>query len=138
MERRPREISGGQRQRVAIARALILTPDILVLDEPTSALDVTVQARIIDLLFHLREEAGLTYLFISHDLSLVRQIADEVSVLRRGQLVDAGTVDHIFANSTNSYTRRLINSIPGRDTARVPSAGPIPSAESTLAERTSA
>ncbi|WIB07920.1 ABC transporter ATP-binding protein [Arthrobacter sp. zg-Y820] len=138
LERRPREISGGQRQRVAIARALILTPDILVLDEPTSALDVTVQARIIDLLFHLREEAGLTYLFISHDLSLVRQIADEVSVLRRGQLVDAGTVDHIFANSTNSYTRRLINSIPGRDTARVPSAGPIPSAESTLAERTSA
>jgi peptide/nickel transport system ATP-binding protein len=120
LERRPREISGGQRQRVAIARALILTPEILVLDEPTSALDVTVQARIIDLLFHLREEAGLTYLFISHDLSLVRQIADEISVLRTGRLVDAGSVDHIFTESTNPYTRQLIDSIPGQDTRAVP------------------
>lgn len=113
LERRPREISGGQRQRVAVARALILAPEILILDEPTSALDVTVQARIIDLLFDLREQAGLTYLFISHDLSLVRQIADEVSVLAQGRLVDAGSVDHIFTGSTNPYTRRLIDAIPG-------------------------
>lgn len=138
LERRPREISGGQRQRVAIARALILTPEILILDEPTSALDVTVQARIIDLLFHLREEAGLTYLFISHDLSLVRQIADEVSVLRCGQLVDAGTVDHIFTDSTNTYTRRLIDSIPGRGAARAPAAGRALPAGKPLVERTSA
>lgn len=116
LERRPREISGGQRQRVAVARALILTPEILVLDEPTSALDVTVQARIIDLLFDLREESGLTYLFISHDLSLVRQIADGVSVLQQGRLVDSGTVEHLFEHSTNAYTRRLVDSIPGRKT----------------------
>ncbi|GAA3287238.1 dipeptide ABC transporter ATP-binding protein [Arthrobacter citreus] len=138
LERRPREISGGQRQRVAIARALVLTPEILVLDEPTSALDVTVQARIIDLLFHLREEAGLTYLFISHDLSLVRQIADEISVLRTGRLVDAGSVDHIFDESTNPYTRQLIDSIPGQHGRAVSLRHPAGRAVTALAERTSA
>lgn len=114
LERRPREVSGGQRQRVAIARALVLAPQILILDEPTSALDVTVQARIIELLFELREDQELTYLFISHDLSLVRQIADDVSVLEHGRLVETGTVTEIFDNSTSSYTRHLLESIPGR------------------------
>ncbi len=127
LDRRPREISGGQRQRVAVARALILAPEILILDEPTSALDVTVQARIIDLLFDLREEAGLTYLFISHDLSLVRQIADEVSVLAQGRLEDVGSVDHIFTGSTNPYTRRLIDAIPGA-AARQPATAQQPAA----------
>lgn len=120
LDRLPREVSGGQRQRVAIARALVLAPDILVLDEPTSALDVTVQARIIELLFELREEQRLTYLFISHDLSLVRQIADEVSVLEHGRLVESGPVDAVFRNSSHAYTRRLIDSIPGRGAAAVP------------------
>ncbi|MET1033777.1 MAG: ABC transporter ATP-binding protein [Arthrobacter sp.] len=120
LERRPREVSGGQRQRVAIARALVLAPDILVLDEPTSALDVTVQARIIELLFELREEQQLTYLFISHDLGLVRQIADEVSVLEHGRLVESGPADGIFRNSSHEYTRRLIDSIPGRAAAPGP------------------
>ena len=139
LDRRPREISGGQRQRVAVARALILAPEILILDEPTSALDVTVQARIIDLLFDLREEAGLTYLFISHDLSLVRQIADEVSVLAQGRLVDAGSVEHIFTRSANPYTRRLIDAIPGaaaRHSAPSPAAGGISPTLLPLSERT--
>lgn len=113
LDRRPREISGGQRQRVAVARALMLAPEILILDEPTSALDVTVQAQIIDLLHELREDQDLTYLFISHDLSLVRQIADEVSVLERGRLVESGPVAQIFHASTQDYTRRLLDSIPG-------------------------
>ncbi|GAA3668239.1 ABC transporter ATP-binding protein [Arthrobacter ginkgonis] len=119
LERRPREVSGGQRQRVAIARSLVLAPEILVLDEPTSALDVTVQARIIELLFELREDQDLTYLFISHDLSLVRQIADEVSVLEHGRLVESGPVGQVFDDSPNDYTRRLISSIPGRRSGRV-------------------
>lgn len=114
LQKRPAELSGGQRQRVAIARALILAPGILVLDEPTSALDVTVQARVVDLLFELREQQELSYLFITHDLSLVRQIADDVSVLERGRLVETGEVRSVFANTVQPYTRRLIDSIPGQ------------------------
>lgn len=114
LDRRPRELSGGQRQRVAVARALISHPGVLVLDEPTSALDVTVQSRIIDLLFDLRETHNLTYLFISHDLSLVRQIADEVSVLDSGTLVESGPVSEIFSAPRSPYTRRLLDSIPGQ------------------------
>src|SRR6202453_3146630 len=112
LSRRPTHLSGGQRQRVAIARALVLRPDVVVLDEPTSSLDVTVQADIIDLLFGLQKELGLTYLFVSHDLSLVRQIADTVSVLQDGRVVEQGTVEKIFASPEDPYTQALLDAIP--------------------------
>jgi len=111
-DRRASQLSGGQRQRVAIARALILSPEILVLDEPTSALDVTVQSQIVELLHELRELYRLTFLFISHDLSLVRQIADSVTVLDRGRVVESGDVRSVFAAPANDYTRALVDAIP--------------------------
>lgn len=114
LARYPHALSGGQRQRVAIARALVLDPRVLVLDEAVSALDVTVQAQILDLLETLQRDLGLTYLFISHDLAVVRQIADTVSVLHGGSQVDCGRVEDVFLRPGSDCTRELLAAIPGQ------------------------
>lgn len=125
--RLPHALSGGQRQRVAIARALVLDPEIIVLDEAVSALDVTVQAQILELLAQLQRDLGLTYVFVSHDLAVVRQIADTVSVLHSGRQVDYGTVTDVFSSTSSTYTRELIEAIPGTKFPRAePSRQPLP------------
>ncbi|MDO4679705.1 MAG: ATP-binding cassette domain-containing protein [Aerococcus sp.] len=109
--KRPKAFSGGQRQRIGIARAIVNNPQFIVLDEPTSALDVSIQAQILDLLDDIQREMGLSYLFISHDLGVVRHISDRIAVMYRGQLVEVGSTEAIFNDARHPYTQQLLASL---------------------------
>lgn len=112
LNRYPHEFSGGQRQRIAIARALILRPEFIVADEPVSALDVSIQAQIINLLIDLKEKYKLTYLFISHDLNVVKYLCDNVVIMNKGKIEEMGNIDEVFNSPKTEYTKTLLNSIP--------------------------
>jgi ABC-type glutathione transport system ATPase component len=120
LRRYPHEFSGGQRQRIAIARALACNPSLVVLDEPTSALDVSVQAEVLDLLDELRATMGLTYVFISHDLGVVRLISDRVMLLYKGEVAEEGATDEVFDNPTSDYAKMLLAALPEPDPRKSP------------------
>jgi len=129
----PHEFSGGQRQRIGIARALAVEPDFIVCDEPISALDVSIQAQVVNLLIELQKTRGLTYLFIAHDLSMIKHISDRVGVMYLGSLVEFTTSDALYKNPLHPYTKALLSAIPipdpneEREKKRIPIDGEIPS-----------
>jgi oligopeptide/dipeptide ABC transporter ATP-binding protein len=117
IDRYPQELSGGQRQRVALARALITEPELIIADEPVSSLDVSVQARIIELILELREKLGIAFLFVSHDLAVIRQLADTVGVMYLGKIVEYAAAEQLFARPAHPYTRSLLDAVPVADPA---------------------
>ncbi len=117
-DRYPHQLSGGQRQRVAIARAIILRPSLILADEPTSALDVSVQAQILNLFKQTKQELGLTYVFVSHNLGVIRYISDHVAVMYRGRIVEMGSSHEIFSHPRHDYTRALLRAVPEADPTR--------------------
>jgi oligopeptide transport system ATP-binding protein len=114
-ERYPHEFSGGQRQRVGIARALALQPKLIVADEPVSALDVSIRAQIVNLLDDLQDELGLTYLFVAHDIGVVRHVSDRIAVMHGGKIVEQGTADQVCEQPSAAYTKALLASVPVPD-----------------------
>jgi ABC-type oligopeptide transport system ATPase subunit len=116
-ERHPHQLSGGQRQRVAIARAIILRPSLVLADEPTSALDVSVQAQVLNLFKAMKRELGLTYVFVSHNLGVIRYVSDRVAVMRLGQVVEMGASEAIFSDPQHEYTKALLSAVPDPDLA---------------------